>query len=241
MAAITVLTFLKYYAIIYIESEEENMECTVINAVEELFNKAGISIKEMWRYSPDYDALKIYCLENDITFCAGATKIVFPELFGDIVVKIPLVGAYRNWNGCKLKEEDKYERYCDDNHLETEVGYYSDYIKNSTLEDLFIETEYVGQINNMKIYIQEKTVPFEQTDFPVLSDDTYASAEESEFYDVVGDDIETICAFYAEFGINKGDEILQELENWGLRDIHQGNIGYLNGKLKIYDYGGFNP
>lgn len=217
------------------------MDYTVINAVEELFNKAGISIKEMWKYSPDYDALKTYCLENDIAFCVGATKIVFPELFDDIVVKIPLAGEYIYWKSSILTEEDKYHRYSDDNHLDTEIVYYIDYIKNSALKDLFIETKYIGQINNMKIYTQEKTVPFEQTDFPAVSDDTYTSAEECGFYDVVGNDIETICAFYAEFGINKGDEILQELEDWGIRDIHQGNIGYLNGKLKIYDYAGFNP
>lgn len=215
------------------------MEKTIISAVEDLFVKAGVSTNALWKHAPDSERLLEYCRNNEIDYACGESKICFLNLFDDIVVKIPFIGSY--WTYRKNNNEDPYSRYSCEDHLAKEVKMYNDLITESEIGFLFVETKYIGQLNDIKIYAQEKACPFCDTSGLRISDEIYETAEDCAFSIVTGEDMESIAAFYHAFGIEDGDRILEELDNWDIGDIHEGNIGYINGKLCIYDYSGFNP
>lgn len=215
------------------------VECNeVLSIVKSIFKKAGIPLDLIWHFSNEFDRLREYCNENNIKCYNGATKIVFPELYDDIVIKIPITGNVHRWS--HNPKDKTYERYECDDHIKREIEEYNDKIKGSPIEFLFIKNEYIGQLGALRIYIQAKTEAYENG-VSSITESTYCCAEESDFYNVCGDSVETIAAFYTAYGVDEADEFFAIMDDMGIRDIHEGNIGYLNGDLVIYDYAGFYP
>ena len=209
------------------------MQVYIVNAVEELFEKANIEPKKLYSGSPYVKKLKEFCYENEFSFATGASKMVFTNLVEDYVIKIPFVGNYSSY-------ADEYYSFGIEDHIQKEIDDFNRFIKGSLIEDLFIPNEYVGQVGAIKIYAQEKVDTYEEVgSSEPISDEVYTSAEDCCYWDVCGDSIEAVCIFYVEYGVEEGERILSELGNLEISDIHEGNLGYKNGRLVIFDYAGF--
>ena len=204
----------------------------ILKSVERIFDKADVPTTKMYRSSPDYDKLCDYC-EGSIR--EGLTKFVFNlNECDNFVVKIPFSGIYSTW--FSENDEDKYEEMRV-NHCQRELEDYRD-LKDSEIGFLLVPTYYVGKINELEIYIQPKVETYSYSKH-TPSKDAYRVASELEYYECTADDEETIAAFVDAFG-DDAQSILSMLDNYGVRDLHSGNFGYLDNELVIFDYCGYH-
>ena len=149
-----------------------------------------------------------------LKYTYGATKIVI--MFAEIpnkVIKIPFQGYYHN-NELILFNID----YC-----ALEQSLYADCIDK--YKKYMVPVEYLGKINDISIYAQEK--------IEMIYDDEEAedivSIKDSEWY------------YYAIelYGQAEVDAFLIYCRSLSIFDLREGNIGYLNEKPVLIDYGGF--
>lgn len=205
----------------------------IIHKVDELFKEINLTKFALYIYSKDFHTFKTECANRGIAVCTGASKICLLGLIKGYVIKLPFYGTY---SSCCEEYNDYAYNYCD-----LEVEDYKNHIKDTDLENLFIETKFIGKTSlDISVYLQEEVVPFEDSDNSSIPAGMIDDAYESGSYGVCGATEETVAAFWIEFGENKGSEILDELEQLGISDLHAGNIGYRNDHLVIFDYAGFN-
>lgn len=205
---------------------------SILKSVERIFDKAEVPTTKMYRNSPNYDRLCDYC-EGSIS--SGLTKFVFNlDECDNFVVKIPFSGIYRTW--VSKETDNRYEDACV-NHCQRELEDYRD-LKDSEIGFLLVPTYYVGKVNELEVYIQPKVETYSYSKH-IPSKDAYRIASDMEYYECTADDEDTIAAFVEAFG-DDADSILSKLDDYGVRDIHSGNFGYLDNKLMIFDYCGYH-
>lgn len=179
--------------------------------------------------------------EIDFSWDTGASKCVIIPTDEDYVIKIPFDGDWsyypeRNfcsfvsgggegWDYCKLEQE-----------------MYEDIIISNPFSDFFLPNISIEN-NKWPIYIQKKAIVFSET-----MEDPYDSVEsvykvrtesKSRPYINLPDEWLAVCLENLNNDIEKLDEFLDFLLD-NFSDLHQGNIGYLDGHAIILDYGGYD-
>ena len=150
---------------------------------------------------------------------------IFHPFFGDYVIKF----CY----------DDKFD-YC-----EREYTNYLAAVENG-LEEFFAFTDYLGTINGLKFYVQERC----DCDAEAVSSIVYNGIREdyvnednepeeiineriwNEVYDLDDEAYVTYC-----FGVQ--EKLIDFLYKYAINDLHEANFGYVDGHLVIIDFSGF--
>ena len=110
------------------------------------------------------------------------------------------------------------------------------------IEKLFAREVCIGDIHGYPIYIQDKAIDFSE------GFDEKTTVSPSEAYDIVNDTMMTAdCTISADWCANVvekwGKDTFQKLisfiEEMNINDIHNANIGYIDGKPVLIDYSGY--
>lgn len=163
--------------------------------------------------------------EKDFSYDSGAAKVcIFHPFFGDYVVKF----CYEDFDYC----EREYTNYL----AAVENG----------LEEFFAFTDYLGIINGLRFYIQERC----DCDAEAVSSIVYNSVKEdyvnenNESEDVVSERIWDVVydlddEAYVTYCFGFNEELIDFLGEYAINDLHEGNFGYVDGQLVIIDFSGY--
>ena len=177
---------------------------------------------------------------EDLHYHCGATKLVID--YGNYVIKIPFTGFY-NWNFDDEEVIPTLAGYWDTkNPCEMEIDIYNE--ATDRLREILLPTIWVGNINNVPIYVQRK-IDGSYTNYrynyklsngnerlgrkvKILSYGGYSAIDSIGIYGLI-----------SRFGIEFTKFLLEEIDE-SISDLHTGNYGYLNDNLVIFDYAGYN-
>ena len=113
------------------------------------------------------------------------------------------------------------------------------------LEEYFPYTIFLGDLNGLKLYIQEKAVCDSQAVSDIWYERVYngywseenakEAAESGEIWAVIDelDDYERVGYIYDD------DKLWDFLDEYRINDLHEGNFGYVGERLVIIDFSGF--
>ena len=164
----------------------------------------------------------------------GSTKLVlFIAGNYDFVVKIPF--SYDYESGYYLKHN-----YC---HLEESI--YKSAVK-AGLEDMFAKPTLIGLINDHPIYIQEMVEilnSLDEEEYPIIS--TKKSKDFAETLILTNREVDDIDDRWLATAVEYyGEELCINLMDFmkenNVYDLHEGNVGYLNGRPVLVDYSGYD-
>lgn len=181
----------------------------------------------------------------------GVSKIVIS--FSNLphcVIKIPFKGFYDDYSDTtayfiEANCDQPFKNINDWDYCETEAKCYYDAKEYYNLGDMFAKTEYLGEIENTPIYISEKITTIMSNSCVKSSNEHTEKIAKSlrEKYEVDYCFCEGsgLSAFIDCYGEERTEELVSFLEEYGIADLHDGNIGYdLYGNVKIIDYSGWN-
>lgn len=178
---------------------------------------------------------------------SGATKIVLFPFEGNYVVKIPF--SHDSYN----------DSYCDDENDEKPNQFYGagepdgwDYCRAETIlyekaekfhiEDCFLKTELLGYVHSHPIYIQEKVeMYFSRNDESPKDWDSEQKiqlyCQSHNYWCFNSYWIDDFLKFYGE---KMFDLLSKFLRDNCIHDLHGGNLGYINNRPVIVDYGSYH-
>ncbi len=180
----------------------------------------------------------------------GISKIVISySCLPNYVIKVPFKGQYSDYNDeaeffTYASCEKPYKNINSWDYCESEANCYQDAKEYYDLGDMFAKTEYLGEIENIPIYISEK-ITMLMSDMNVKDSDKHTekiakslrSKYEIDYSFCEGDGL---LAFINCYGEERTEDLVSFLEEYGVSDLHDGNIGYdLYGNVKIIDYSGW--
>lgn len=183
----------------------------------------------------------IDCMDTNIIpdrFAMGASKLVLLLPDENFVIKIPFKGEYYDGEFYEFDAATTPDLECtwDYCHLEQ-------HIFKTALEcgagDFLLETFCIGQVKDYPIYAQKKAETFYSCD---SGKERYSPEEASRIYEKFDIDqlnmnwIMDFLAYYAEENLELLCGLIRESL---LSDLHEGNIGYYEGRPVIFDYAGF--
>lgn len=193
----------------------------------------------------DYSDVVFLCRAN--RYENGVTKIVlFYDDLPNWVIKIPILGNY-------IEEIDEYRDFsCSgtgsgNDYCLTEKEYTFDAI-NYGLENCFINTYYVCEINGVKFYCSPKIDKvyhdvFHYGDKKIYSKpDSFDQAKNLEYCceNECYLDIEDLAFFIDAYGEAVAEKLIRFLYDWDIHDLHHGNLGFdKQGNIKIIDCSGW--
>ena len=179
----------------------------------------------------------------------GMTKLVIVPKETNYVIKIPFTGYYNYSYNEDTNDFDDYalghERECS-NCCDQEIALYEDATEN--LRKILLPVEFVGMIDGLNIYIQEKY----KTDFDgyYYQDEAYTLKENSaqkKICSKIKTETKTslsdvfIGLLIQEYGIKNTTDILEEIEDLEIYDLHGGNYGFArDNRCVIFDYAGYS-
>lgn len=175
----------------------------------------------------------------------GASKVVvIPRSDCPYVIKIPMSGVQMTEYDCDGGEEvvAKYFKGADSedgwDYCQAEVNYY-ELAEEAGMEKYFAATiKWKDTKGGYPLYLQEKVEWFSHVEPSRKSMDL---AKVNCCGDIRLDNVEWIAAFLDWYGLDEYKKLLAFIENWGINDLHGGNIGYRkNGAPVIFDYSGWN-
>lgn len=190
-----------------------------------------VSIIECQTNAPDFD------------FATGATKCVIIPNDKDYVIKIPFDGEM-NWNGDGEKEFYAYRNGGRGgwNYLDLEVAYYDETVWGSGFEDFFLAPESVNtNVTNWPVYVQKKAICYLEAEAPYCSKDSIETVQTKSKMNLrinLPTDWLATCLENLGGDVEKLDEFITFLKDF-FTDLHNGNIGYLDGHAVIFDYAGY--
>ena len=180
----------------------------------------------------------------------GVSKIVIS--YSDLpnyVIKVPFKGQYSDYDDeakffIYASCEKPYKNINSWDYCESEANCYYDAKEYYDLGDMFAKTEYLGEIEDTPVYISEKiTVLMSDTKVKNSNKHTEEIAKtlrdkyEIDYNFYVGDGL---LAFINCYGEKRTEDLVSFLEEYGVSDLHDDNIGYdLYGNVKIIDYSGW--
>ena len=197
---------------------------------------------------PLMEAVDIELLPEFEVF-TGASKVVLSFMDTDFVIKIPFNGTL------DAVYDDDTDDFCDYNfvpfygrdgdwdYCNTEVERFQAAL-DEKVDECFIETVYIGSVNNYPIYVQELVDMYDSREF------TYETSNKA-------DDLEktsSLCksnhfnCFHTNWLTDArkyyGEEFLIKLlkfvKDYDIRDLHGGNLGYSCGRPVIVDYASYD-
>ena len=181
----------------------------------------------------------------------GCSKVVlFYNYLGDYVLKIPFLGEcfkdgiYINFTNAIVDSEDENSwDYCRAEEIIYELAC------EKGLGDLFCGTRYLCDIQGFPVYVSEMSES-------ALDEDTtshrssaaglaYIKSKRQEpgrrFYYCPGEmSDDTIGMFYDSWGKELTDKLLDFLVDNDIRDCHNGNVAFRDGKIRLIDYSSFD-
>lgn len=181
-------------------------------------------------------------------FRSGATKIaLFFAEDPERVVKIPF-----SHQEVETDDDDGYELYEFECAPYTEEGNHWNYCasemhiyelaKMSGVEKYFLKNDFIGKVKGHPIYLQPFASPLSEEGY------RYHKVSHKERIDIIDECEEKgvhcfnaiwIKDFILAYGIDELVKLDKFLEDCSLEDLHDGNLGYFEGKPIIIDYGGF--
>jgi len=190
-------------------------------------------------------------IRNSCCIEYGISKVVIVPENENFVIKIPFGGMWY-YEEIYNKDTDEYE-YIDDPGFETfenaDAPDESDYCWDEVLRIeeaeengfgvLFPETDFLGEVNGTRFYIQEK-VQTSREFTPQVSEDSRTRAKDMDYGYNYGNVI-----WRAAIIEQYGEDFWVRFCDWARRgkmldDMHSGNYGYLNGHPIILDASGFD-
>lgn len=214
---------------------------------------------DMWEHyfvEPLFDKYN----REDIAADQGISKGVILLKGCEWVLKIPFEGRY-----CESDFEDAYagwEEADDPNLPEPHEADFFDPFQFATMPDdtedrwnycelecrlyqaaieqdvarYFAEEYYLGKIKNHPVYYQ-KRVTFSQKEYS--KERTRSTSERCRELEVPCFDAEWITDFFDAYGEEEFIRLSNFLSDYGIYDLHSGNLGYLNGLPIILDYASY--
>lgn len=191
-------------------------------------------------------------IEDDYQVFMGMTKLVIVPKHKDYVIKIPFTGFYKE---DEIIEDDwDYEptfvlsrKRFGKSSCKKEIQIYS--CSTQSLKKLLLPLEYFGNIDNISIYIQKKyQVDYSNTDYHWKDEaiDSIMPPIKKKLVEKVSKDTNStlewsfISLIIRQYGIKETYEMLNEINDWGISDLHAGNYGFdKNGNVIIFDYAGY--
>ena len=222
---------LLYDALIYSDEDEVGFEKD--NEQYHLYNKLKDEIGASW-------------------FELGCSKIVFGFMgLGDYVVKLPLFGQ---WTEEYNKETDDFDIIFDEYKNASSNDEPNDYCRKESevyellqkngLADLAFGTYFLFSVDGVPVYMSEMCVNCGLTAskcFPFVSEESYKKGHQKSMDSgyIMYDDM--ISVFIEQYGENMTDRLLEFISKYGIRDFHNGNVGYdSTGRIRMIDYSGFD-
>lgn len=186
--------------------------------------------------------------------CGCSKAVLFLSYLDDYVIKLPFLGTedgidddepawfkhaivedsdseHDGWDYCRV-EEAIYKKACDQG-----------------IEKLFCGTRYLCSFGGFPIYVSEKSDA-------ALCEDKWAhcssrdgldyirskrKSNSSDFLDCLNDmEDSTIGMFYDSWGKETTDKFLDFLVDNNVRDCHNGNVAFKDGKIRVIDYSSFD-
>ena len=185
----------------------------------------------------------LFCGIEGAELYHGATKGVIVPNCGNVVFKIPF-GVRLKINCCGTEECN--ELTC--NYCEVEEDFYKASIKNH-------RNQFFAAIHRLKkiilggkvlldIYVQEKARPFDlygSTNGLTGEEVEFDIAEEYLNYanELCNAPVDWAVDFIAYHGENDMEYLDSFLYEYGINDIHDGNVGYIGDRPVIFDYSGY--
>lgn len=180
----------------------------------------------------------------------GISKIVISySCLPNYVIKVPFKGQYSDYNDeaeffTYASCEKPYKNINSWDYCESEANCYHDAKEYYDLGDMFAKTEYLGEIENIPIYISEK-ITMLMSDMNVKDSDKHTEKIAKSLRSKYKIDYSFckgggLLAFINCYGEERTKDLVSFLEEYGVSDLHDGNIGYdLYGNVKIIDYSGW--
>lgn len=172
----------------------------------------------------------------DLEFHCGATKCVImlngTEIGNEYVAKIPIRGLSSDY--CDA-EVNTYDLLCCENDFENYI-------------DLFCECWRGGCVGDIPFYVMERadvdSERFEELSFKSWSkschdDDEWDEEEINDNFSFLDHDEYLLYALMELLGDEDGGKFFDLLQLYDIRDLHDQNIGFINGQMKIIDYSGY--
>jgi hypothetical protein len=165
----------------------------------------------------------------------GATKgvLIFKNL--GIVIKIPFIGNDNDEEFYGADGENGWD-YCNAEMLKYQ------YAKNERVSEFFAETELLTEIKDYPIYIQPivEVLSEDGSSYNAKTNNSDKIQElcEDEGYDCFN--LEWLNQAFDYYGENKFYKLMIFLNDYAISDLHNANIGYLNGRPVIFDYSSYN-
>lgn len=202
------------------------------------FHRKNMS-EENWDLVLGEAFIKSFEEEHDVEFKTGVTKLVIVPNNEDFVLKIPFDGtAYRGkfYLFCGAADLEEGKDYCRAEELHYKEA------KAWDLDFLFAETVQISEINGVPIYRQPKCELFE---VELLSqrptEETQTTVEKAcTTYDYRCFNEDWLAEVVMRYGVEVLHNLLSFLNYEDIIDLHDNNIGFLNGKPVLFDYASFD-
>ena len=211
--------------------------------ITEIFN--DITIEDMYEEGYGITAVsfsRALGLRNGINLYHGATRGVIAPYNKNYVFKINFTTRERFNDSDNIVEEEVYERteltydYC-----EEEEKFFIEATANN-LAPYFAKMSFLGIIKGIPIYIQEKAILFIDGDYYCShSSDIYNEVRNVESEYCATDFLPTdwMADFIDIYGTVELERLCQFLDDCGINDLHEGNVGYIDQSPVIVDYAGW--
>lgn len=107
------------------------------------------------------------------------------------------------------------------------------------LEDMFARTRFLGHSRGLRIYVSDKAESLYDSfdDGDKASDNSKEIAKRYGKYDGLGEEANAIIV--ENYGEGSLANLIEFLDDYQVYDLHDGNLGYKNGKLVLIDYSSF--
>lgn len=185
--------------------------------------------------------------KEGLLFCGyatGASRLVLFPTNKDYVIKIPYRGfakkspftaAYASVDPDLVGWD-----YCDAEKMLFHLA------ENNGVGEYFAETIQIGEVRGYPIYAQPRAKLdsssniYEREDYSSIEQISSQIAEE--YSDILGEEFLPeywIKEFIAAFSEDELEGLLNFIEQAGISDLHEENVGFINGKSIIFDYVGY--
>lgn len=120
------------------------------------------------------------------------------------------------------------------------------------LGDFFACMQYVGLVDGIEVYIQERAEVDENLNSDIFReyvregydfDDPEAGMDEESYIEDRADELDEDERIYAmchrEYNEDSIEKLIEFIEDHNINDLHEGNWGRLNGRMVLVDYSGY--
>jgi hypothetical protein len=175
-----------------------------------------------------YEIQETYCCK----ISCGCTKLVIIPRDKDYVIKLPITHIYED-------EEITMQLDQEEDIFAEEKALYDS--STETLQNFILPNYYIGEYQGIPVFVQEKAefdIATPLSEKVLVSDQIVSSIrEETDFYSFSVAFVKDMVRY---FGQIETKELIGELLDYEIVDLHRGNYGYtLEGKPCLIDIGGY--